>query len=510
MSFIINLPRIELPALQFELPEYVGKPNVERYLGMIERLERLAHKAGTGAASFRRRMQQLQVLLDMGKRANEIVQFPKDIRVLVSLWQEEDTVIEHSPIDQATLNHFAMLRPRQSLLVLFALSQLFFARFDEAGDIKAFAAFLRSQFRLNADRKLSQTLARLAEHAENLFAIEGPAWVARYARRGGLPLAAAAVSLGLPLEREGRFFTQCKNMYYLDTLEELQVGQDHEVLHELVQKDVYESAYEGGWLLGHKVIQILVDKASGHKEMPDNWLRIILTIAGDPRVSTRMPNYVRWWALLGEKYIKRVRQWLSKMDLVLFLKILEDYALHSGDIEMQRMFPARRRFLEGIYEKGLVRDSRLFLSRQAQRYLKHNYRESDIPAYSRVNDASRSVIYLNIDGRYVVEGTHNFSLWVYQQLPPGNPIEDYEQNVIDIRDLGVGLQEQYQAKFGRKDVTNIRHVSGWQHRAITALRELGTYVNPSDILTSEDYRRYRRMYGVANSSPVYLGVSRNL
>ena len=61
-------------------------------------------------------------------------------------------------------------------------------------------------------------------------------------------------------------------------------------------------AYESGWLLGHKVVQIMVDKAAGrHQKMPDNWLRVILSIAGDPRVSTRAFNYVRWWARLGNE-----------------------------------------------------------------------------------------------------------------------------------------------------------------------------------------------------------------
>ena len=32
---------------------------------------------------------------------------------------------------------------------------------DELGDIRAFAAFIRAQFRLNADRKFSQMLVRL-------------------------------------------------------------------------------------------------------------------------------------------------------------------------------------------------------------------------------------------------------------------------------------------------------------------------------------------------------------
>ena len=75
---------------------------------------------------------------------------------------------------------------------------------DELGDIRAFAAFIRAQFRLNADRKFSQTLVRLAKYAKTLFAVKGPEWVVEQARKDGLPLERIADRLGLPIEREGR------------------------------------------------------------------------------------------------------------------------------------------------------------------------------------------------------------------------------------------------------------------------------------------------------------------
>lgn len=494
MSF--SFPKLALPKLQFELPEHIGRPNVEHYRAMTERLEGLAHKAGTGSASFRQRMQDFHALLRRRRRVTDIVQSPRDIRVLVAVWQAHGDIMARSPVDQATLDHLAALRPRQSLLVLFALSQLFFDRFDAVGDLAAFAAFLRTQFRLNAKRKLSHTLARLAQHARGLFSVEGPAWVVRYARKGGLPLDAAAASLGLPMEREGRFFTQCKNIYYVNTLQELQVGQDHAVLHELVQPHTYESAYEGGWLLGHKVLQIMIDKAAGRAEMPESWLRVILTIAGDPRVSTRMTHYVRWWAMLGEKYVKLVRQWLSKMDLDLFLEILWDYSQNSGKLDIQRMFPARKRFLEGVYGKGLIKGSRLFLNRQAEMYITRHYQKTDIPSFSRVQGGSCSIIYLNIGGIHVIEGTHNFALRISPELLPKNPVENYENDTVYFHSLTACFERPYQLKFGNTNSMKIPHHGAWQHKVIAALKALGTNINPEDVLSAEDYRMYRRSYGI--------------
>ncbi len=483
MSLTIKLPKFSLPRMEFALPEQAGRADVTHYQALSDKLERLAHTAGTGSDAFRKRKEHIHHLLHTGKHVQEVVQTPKDIRPLVELWQACDECVGRNPIDRAILKHLTALRPRQSLLVLFAFSQLFFYRFDQLGDTQSLAAFIRSQFRLNTGRKFSQMMARFAKYARILFALHGPAAVVEQARKDGLPLEQAAASLGVPLEREGRFFAQCKNIYYLDTLKGLRVGQDHEVLHELVQKDAYESAYESGWLLGHKVVQIMVDKATGHQEMPDKWLRVILSIAGDPRVSTRAFNYVRWWARLGREYVKQVRQWLSRMDIEMFLKVLEDYTKQSGDPALKRMFPARKRFLQGVFEKRLVRDARLFLSRRAEEYIRHHYRENATPAYSRVRSASISAIYLNIDGKHVIEGTHNFSLRIYRRLPQRNPIEDYE------RDTAVSISE-----FGHGDIRIPHHPASWQRKALVAFRELGTYIDPSDVL--DDYREYRRRYGV--------------
>ena len=497
MSLKIKLPKLRLAKLDFALPERTGRADVTHYQTLSDKLERLAHTAGTNSDTFRKRKENIHSWLHAGKRVQEVVQTSKDIRPLLEVWQACDECVERNPIDHATLKHFTALRQRHSLLVLFAFSQLFFDRFDELGDTRAFAAFIRAQFRLNAERKFSQTLARLAKYTGTLFTIHGPARVVEQARQDSLPLETVAERFGLPMEREGRFFTQCKNIYYLDTLRGLQVGQNHEILSELTQKDTHESAYEDGWLLGHKVIQVMVGKASGRQDMPDNWLRVILSIAGDPRVSMRAFNYVRWWARLGNEYVKQIRQWLSRMDIELFLEVLEDYTKHSRDSELKRMFPARKRFLKGVFEKRLVRDARLFLSRRAEDYVQRHYRKNDIPAYSRVKGASVSVIYLDIDGKHVVEGTHSFSLRIYQQLPRGNPIKDYERDVVPSRELGIGLWEGYVSEFGYNGVVDItHHPASWQHKALVAFREFGTRIDPSDVLNSRDYREYRRRYGV--------------
>ena len=83
MSLTIKLSRITLPKLEFDLPEHIGKASVEHYRDMSERLERLAHTAGTGSDSFRRRKEHIHTSLHAAKRVQEVVRTPKDIRPLV-------------------------------------------------------------------------------------------------------------------------------------------------------------------------------------------------------------------------------------------------------------------------------------------------------------------------------------------------------------------------------------------------------------------------------------------
>ena len=227
MSLTIRLPKFRLIRMKFALPEQSGGADVAHYQVLSDKLERLAHTAGTGSGAFRKRKEYIHDLLHAGRHVQEAVKTPKDIRPLVELWQACDECVARHPIDRAILEHLTALRQRQSLLVLFAFSQLFFNRFDQLGDTQSLAAFIRSQFRLNTGRKFSQTLARLAKNAKTLFTVEGPGQVVKQARKDRLPLETAAASLGVPMEREGRFFTQCKNIYYLDTLKGLRVGQDH-------------------------------------------------------------------------------------------------------------------------------------------------------------------------------------------------------------------------------------------------------------------------------------------
>ena len=199
-------------------------------------------------------------------------------------------------------------------------------------------------------------------------------------------------------------------------------------------------------MLGHEILRILIDRSPKEK-VDEQWQGIILTIAGDPRMSKSSPRYQRWWTALSTQQIQKVRGWLLRFDLLLFLKVLEDYSQMNGKEDMNRMFPARKKFLEGLFDLGLVEDSRLFINQNAEYYLKKNYKKDELPYYSIVADPNRSMIYLKVKGKHMIEGTHNFKLWIYEDLPPDSQIFNLEEKYFAPKELTTKLESNFYKYF---------------------------------------------------------------
>ncbi|ABP79166.1 conserved hypothetical protein [Stutzerimonas stutzeri A1501] len=137
------------------------------------------------------------------------------------------------------------------------------------------------------------------------------------------------------------------------------LGDSDPVLDELLKPSVAKAPFEGARRIGHVALEILIDRAG--QEAGEVWQNFILNLAGDPRISSSAVNFREWWQPLGEERIQKVRGWLSKEDLRLFLQAVEQYGLETANMEMQRMFPARKRFLEGLFKLKLIRNTRLLL-----------------------------------------------------------------------------------------------------------------------------------------------------
>jgi hypothetical protein len=494
----LDIPPLRLSSLDIQLPPQAGVARLDRFHELELSLQQQVIQGGQSSRALSDRMVEFERRLARGRVAAEsLLREPRDIRVLVTWWRSSPAVnLARLPLTRPLLHRCIALRPRFSLQALFGLINLYFEVFDQLSELDELAQVLQQQLNLRGqDGAGHGSLAPMIRNRHHLFRVDGPAQVVAMARSGDRTLDTVADELGIPDEFRGRFYECCQQRYYLETLNGLEVGQDDPILSELARFSVHGARFREGLLLGHEVIRRIVDKASSHAQLPDNWLHLILTIAGDPRVSVGSARFTKWWARLDPGYTKRVRRWLSRMDLGLFLEVLEDYSNQVGG-EMRRMFPARERFLRGLFEAELIHDSRLFLSRRADQFVRTNYQNREVPAYAINSDAERSVFYLNIGGMHVFEGSHNFYFWIYRDLPRNNPSENYRSSIFPIRELGMGLMERVIRGKGERPF-HVAHNGDWQHAVIAEFRRLGITIDPASVLTEDDYRVYRRRYGVS-------------
>lgn len=257
-------------------------------------------------------------------------------------------------------------------------------------------------------------------------------------------------------------------------------------------------------LIGHEVINIIIKKGiKSGKPLPEEWQKVILTIAGDPRVPKSSPSYRKWWDLIDKKYIEEFSSWLSRFDLSLFLKAVEIYSRESGNEDMKRMFPSRKLFLEGLHNKNLIGGSRLFVGSDMARYFTRNYDKDEIPKYTKLEEKDICIICLRVGELHMIEGSHNSYLWIFDKLPDGNKLFDYDKKHFRKHELGMGLKQRYMTKFRRKNADppfNIMHHSAsllWQKKALSAFKKLGLKVKPEWVLSKSDYKEFRERFGLS-------------
>ena len=162
------------------------------------------------------------------------------------------------------------------------------------------------------------------------------------------------------------------------------------------------------------------------------------------------------------------------------------------------MFPSRKRFLEGLLDKKIITGTRLYLTSGFASYLRHNYKEEHLPEFSNVSTGSISVIHVQMGESHMIEGSHSCQLWIYRRLDPSAVVFDYTRTKVPYSALTQNLSLHMSRK-GIPPQVNIVHNPSqfnWQHKAVAALNEIGVNVTIKDVLSDEDYLRYKRFHGI--------------
>lgn len=478
--------------LVFELPKLD-----ERSLSLIrrsgEQLRKRTRETGMRSPAMERAMERLRRCVSgfsSGSLADHVRE-PIDARALASLLAHDDEMFPRIDISEELLASVERVSPRIRRLALMMFAEAYLKRYDERwseATLGLLGGFIRRHLAaFESDRRRSH-LSVLAENRETIFSLSGPREIVNRARSASIDLEEVFSRLGIEQYAGGRYLLLCRYLYYVEELKNIPLGEDHPLLDEVVKDSVYNALAREGRRLGHELIGILIDR-SKQGVISDKWLQTVLRIAGDPRVPESSLNYQKWWTVLGSERVRSMKGWLSRVDLKLFLEILDDYGKSSGDRDMQRMFPSRKRFLDGLIEQGLVAHSRLFLSPAAERFLKRNFAAEDLPDYATVRGSQTTTIYLQVGHLHMIEGSHSFAMRLFPDIPETSEILNYEVRRFSRHKLAIT----------HSGVERIIHTPNrfWQHNAIQYMRNRGIYLDVEKLFSKRDYRDYIATHGWA-------------
>lgn len=482
------------------LPENFGIISAEYFRQMTEKMTKISKGVGKNTHSFQNKKNELLQVAQNKQRLIQVLRAPSYIRPLFDLWRTDRDFLHLAPPRQGILSHIEKLclktkHQRLGRLALLECCQVFFYHYDELKkNLSELCAFLVLQMNKYQRQELFADLSLLYDQKDNIFTPDGHNFLVQKALAEHGTLQDTAQQCGVTTR--GRFFELSQNIFYLERLKELPANVDDPLLSELKLSRVYNTRIDDTKKLGHAVLEILIDTLSRSGASPSElWRSVLLEFGGDPRVPQTNMVFREWWMPVGAERIQKMYEWLSEMDMELFLTIWEEFMMREGDGAMQRMFPERKAFLQGLFKKkGVVKGSRLFLGSQPEEYLHKMLPEKQRPYYSHiVDDPKLTIVYLNLGTAHLVEGSHNFAMTIMDKIPSNSPLANYNEPRVLRRQLGVGLGEEYEQEFGLyyQKILRKSHNGAWVTSAYDMLRKLNVPIQAQDVM---DGQQYRRMY----------------
>lgn len=496
---------MKLPPLHMPVVEWPAR-TMEVWQTLIEKGARMAAATGQGDA-FEAMLARLRDMASTGRFDGlpALLKRRLTARALTWLWLN-DEVIGRRLFSVRLLNVLVEAQqPRLTRITLQQLAQFYFRRFDKLDEHEGLREKLEQvllqQLQLLPEPRVSgpqaDPLLTLKRDGHWLLPLDGPVQLVEQVRDSGHELSATFEALGLQGFDDGRYGDICRAHFYLETLRGLSPGEYDPVLDELQKTSVAKAPYEGERRIGHIALEILIDRVG--QEPGDAWLNFILNLAGDPRISRNSANYREWWQFLGYERVHKVRGWLSKEDLRLFLQAVEQFGIETQNDDLQRMFPARKQFLEGLFKLKLIRNTRLLLGGRAQHSVNRLLGKEVKTTFARMDGQmnDKAVIYLDCGDFHLVEGSHSFRVWVYL-ASPGEALRSYERSSFSHADLTTAIPQAYKLLYPSLPYDAFTHHPplSWQNRVFSFLADNGIALDIEQLLNRSDYQSYLRKFGM--------------
>ena len=488
--------------LSFDVPEWRPTELAGYSVGAM-RMQKLASSAGTDGDQFQRACGRLITCKSTGELQSLLTDAVHVRAYGYLLNSDQEFSLTHFP-SQPILDAIQRQRWPIGRLTLTNLVRAFSNQFGRSSSdaLKLLGHFLARNFELLSST-LTGDLKLLSTHALSFCNPKGPATIASKAAAAGSDLDVYLKKIGLSSLKNSSYVRAIFTHYFVIQLENLDVGADSPILSELRKPEVHLAVLSDGTLLGHKALEILIDRTP-ESGPSDVWQKTVIGMAGDPRVGRQSRHYQDWWQFLGESRAKKVIGWLSRLDLKIFLEVLEAAARNTNNETIRRMYPPRKKFMEGLLKQGMVVQSRLFLSQDASAYLRKNYTEEDSPEYAIIKSGHTSIIYLElVNGLHMIEGTDNIKLKILDELPSRPQIMNFGAKVFSDSDFRTRLVTTYiseQRKQGREVEQGQNFLDQahqgihWQANAIHLFRNRRIKYEASEFFSATDYRTFKLSY----------------
>ncbi len=478
--------KLNISELKFQMPSNLMQSEIKKLDRLTKDLKLLSSKAGTENKKFNRAYSAMTNVIRDKTSITKALNEPIKIRALAILLQSKWS--QNINLTQSILDRIDELKPSPSSLLIQSIYQYYLVEYNRVNNYKIISLWLIVAMKKRGMYKRFHS---------DLLGFNGPKWLAKKCISNKRDFSNQLNIFELDNYASGQFLTLAKKIYFVEQLKAIPVNKPHDLLQEVQVKSTYEAHYNNKLLLGHKVLQILIEKAPD-TGIDDSWLNVVMAIAGDPRIPKSHPKYIKWWFYLDKKLIHKVKGWLSRLDLRLFLEALENYSFQYGKDELKRMFPSRKNFLEGLHDRKMITHTRLYLSSGADAFLRKNYKTEHLPQYSKISDGDKSIIHVQLGDSHIIEGSHSCYLWIYEGMHESSIVFDYERKYVSYNSLTQGLSNQMRSK-GTPHLINITHSPvnfNWQHKAIKSLNRINIDISAQDVLSTKDYQHYKRYHGV--------------
>lgn len=410
--------------------------------------------------------------LERGKFSLNALTLEKEASAVIQLWISNKEFKDKVPLTSKNLFHILnILKNTKSKLILIDLIELYFKEYDGLGNTGTILIkFIKTHQGLLRREKNIKQIKRLldSEYKSHKILVDETL-------RTNETLVHKLGEYGLYYVANGAFINRSRYQMYIRRTELEDLNNLSKLLQEVENNKIYLADYikdnkakEKNYLIGHKIIEILLVRLEEYlTNIKDyqNILDFILAISGDPRSSNTTEAYVKWWGILGEDNISKMKRLLSSFDLNMFLETYENYITRNGIENEQRMFIERKSFLRGMLEENLIQETKLFVGSDMEYYLKETYKNSNIrPTYFSITDASRMcVIFMKFNNYMFTEGAFNCTFRMYSDADSIKVFQSKKKNYT-YREIGKGLEETANV------VATQIHSGNWQNRILNEFR----------------------------------------